>query len=184
MRFFTSDLHFGHKNVIDFCKRPFADVAHMESELIRRWNSVVGADDKTYICGDLFFVGKTKSKEIMNQLHGEKILILGNHDWGKIKKHRAEEFGFVAILDTLCLRIGKEDVRLSHFPYSGAGDHTEGEERYTEHRLKDEGNWLIHGHVHSAWQVKHKMINVGVDVWDYFPVSEQLITALIWPKGD
>ena len=27
--FFTSDTHFGHNNIIDYCKRPFASVQDM-----------------------------------------------------------------------------------------------------------------------------------------------------------
>lgn len=58
------------------------------------------------------------------------------------------------------------------------GDHM-AEERFMEHRPKNEGNWLLHGHVHSAWKVKDKQINVGVDVWDYKPISELAIYEII-----
>jgi hypothetical protein len=45
-------------------------------------------------------------------------------------------------------------------------------------RLRDEGLPLLHGHVHEAFREARtprgtRGINVGVDVWDYFPVSEQ-----------
>ena len=43
--FFTSDLHFGHENVLRFDSRPFATVEEMDSELIRRWNAKVGRGD-------------------------------------------------------------------------------------------------------------------------------------------
>lgn len=180
MRYFTSDLHFYHKNVIEFCNRPWSNVDEMNEGLIKNWNDTVTNEDQVYILGDMFFCGTTKAKEILKQLNGEKYLILGNHDWGKIKTHRAKEFGFEWIDKSFSLRIGNQlDVLLSHFPYKNAGDHTEGEERYAEHRYEDGGKWLLHGHVHTAWQIKDKMINVGVDVWDYKPVSQEKIELIL-----
>ena len=32
--FFSSDQHFGHRNVINFCDRPYADVKEMNQSLI------------------------------------------------------------------------------------------------------------------------------------------------------
>ena len=43
--FFTSDTHFYHANIINFCKRPFANVETMNEALIENWNAVVGAND-------------------------------------------------------------------------------------------------------------------------------------------
>ena len=37
---FTSDTHFGHKEIIRFTGRPFASVEEMDRELIRRWNEI------------------------------------------------------------------------------------------------------------------------------------------------
>ncbi|MDT4962689.1 MAG: hypothetical protein QOF87_2336 [Pseudonocardiales bacterium] len=33
MRYFTSDTHYGHANIIGFCGRPYADVHHMNVDL-------------------------------------------------------------------------------------------------------------------------------------------------------
>lgn len=44
--FYTSDTHFGHKNIIGFCDRPFDDIEEMNRALIERWNAKVSdADD-------------------------------------------------------------------------------------------------------------------------------------------
>ena len=52
--FFISDLHFGHKYVIAFDKRPFKNVQEMEREMIRRWNAKVSPEDHVFVVGDMF----------------------------------------------------------------------------------------------------------------------------------
>lgn len=176
MRFFTSDLHFSHKNVIGFCQRPWPDIDAMNFGLICLWNETVKHEDEIFILGDLFFCGTQKAKEILIQLNGKKHWILGNHDWGKIKPERREEFGFESIKRYDVIRIGEHRVNLSHFPY--VGDHTF-EQRFLEERIEDNGDWLLHGHVHCEWKQRDRMINVGVDVWNYKPVSEVQLLEII-----
>jgi len=74
------------------------------------------------------------------------------------------------------LEVGGHHVLASHFPYHGDSLDTD---RFVEHRPVDEGLWLLHGHVHSDWRQLDKMINVGVDVWRYQPVSEAALVELI-----
>lgn len=52
-------------------------------------------------------------------------------------------------------------------------------DRYREERPADEGRWLLHGHVHERWRQRGRQINVGVDVWDYAPVSLEAIEGVI-----
>lgn len=83
-------------------------------------------------------------------------------------------------------------VGLSHFPTSGD---TQGDDRYAEYRPRTRPGkrWavefaaLLHGHVHNGWTmrtVRHGKrdlveINVGVDVWDFAPVSSETLIALL-----
>lgn len=179
MRWFTSDLHFGHRGVINFCNRPWGSVEQMDAGLIKNWNDFVEEDDEIFILGDLFFCGKTRAKEILSQLKGKKSLIIGNHDWDKIPRHRAQEFGFERMVDCHYVEIAGQQVMMSHFPYHG--DHTTSD-RFVEYRLADKGLWLLHGHVHNCWKRRDKMINVGVDVWNWHPISETLIENVITGK--
>lgn len=173
MKWFTSDPHYHHKNVITLCKRPFESLEEMHHELIVRWNRVVKPEDEIYITGDFCFGGTEKWKAIVTQLTGRKFLIRGNHDPKQVKPERAVEFGFEWIGEDMVLRTEElGDVLLSHYPYRG--DHTD-EERYATRRPQDKGDWLFHGHVHCLWKIRERMVNVGVDQWDFTPVSYQQI---------
>lgn len=48
-----SDTHFFHRNIIDYCKRPFKSVEEMNSEMIRKWHRRVKPDDIVYHLGDV-----------------------------------------------------------------------------------------------------------------------------------
>lgn len=75
-----SDTHFGHENIIKYCNRPFKSVNEMDSYMIQQWNKTVHNDDIVIHCGDFCFGNSEKIKDYANQLNGQKILILGNHD--------------------------------------------------------------------------------------------------------
>ncbi|AHC50819.1 hydrolase [Sulfolobus acidocaldarius SUSAZ] len=71
--------HFGHKNIIKYCSRPFMEVKEMDDFIIRRWNEVVSSNDTVYISGG-FSINHKKLKEYTSLLRGNKVFILGNHD--------------------------------------------------------------------------------------------------------
>lgn len=81
---FTSDLHFNHRNVIRFCSRPFNDVKEMNKYLISKWNETVGENDIVFILGDFnWFPSSHDNFKLLKQLKGKEIYIIpGNHDMG------------------------------------------------------------------------------------------------------
>ena len=93
--FLIGDLHLGHRNIIKYCNRPFKDVEDMTEQLVKNWNSVVGANDIVYIVGDFALCGKQKIIEITKRLNGRKRLILGNHDGASINTYREAGFEYV-----------------------------------------------------------------------------------------
>lgn len=182
MIYFTSDLHFGHKNIIDFCDRPWNSVDAMNKGLIDNWNDTVGNDNLVYVLGDVCMGKIDKSLQLLTQLKGIKRLVPGNHDrcWiGNGPKHekwiqRYEDVGFHPTAERY-FRTSNEMFLLDHFPYEGD---SHDKDRYVEHRPVDTGLWLLCGHVHDAWKVSGRQINVGTDVWDYRPVAAQTLIDL------
>lgn len=193
-QYFTADLHIGHRNIIDYTNRPFTSVEHMNAELVRRWNSVVQHTDDVYVLGDLALGKLSESMEVAKALRGRKFLVPGNHDrcWPGHSKVRPsdrmayQDAGFTILppQQTMVCRdpnaAPSYQLLLHHFPYVGDSHDTD---RYVEHRPVDDGRWLLHGHIHDKWRVKDRMINVGVDVWGYAPVSQYAIMGLIERAG-
>lgn len=184
-RFFTADLHFGHRNIIDYCNRPFADVNGMNAALVDRWNDVVGQDDEVIVLGDFAMGRIAETLPLVGLLNGRKVLLAGNHDrcWSSQRKGVAaatEAYltaGFAEIWQGVVpLDIAGTSVLACHFPYRGD---SHDEDRFVAHRPIDHGGWLLHGHVHERWRRLDRMINVGVDVWDFAPVSEPTIAELM-----
>jgi calcineurin-like phosphoesterase family protein len=79
---FTSDTHFGHKNIIGFSNRPFRDIDDHDGSLISNWNKVVGKRDQVYHLGDFSLCSKTRRAECFHALNGDKRFVQGNHDEG------------------------------------------------------------------------------------------------------
>lgn len=191
---FTSDLHIGHENVIRFCDRPFDDAEQMKEVFIKNYNELVGPEDTCIFVGDIFLYHTPKEmRKILDRMNGKKILVRGNHD---LKHSRMISGGFYFSVDKLTLKIADEYVEICHFPFAMreslvrwirfknffrkiVGLHRYKIEKYHDKRPKDSGGFIIHGHTHSKEKVRGKMIHVGVDAWDYKPVSIDVIGNLI-----
>lgn len=193
MRFFTSDTHFGHANIIKYSNRPFKDRHHMNEALIDNWNSVVAPEDDVFHLGDVALGPWEEWDDVLTRLNGNLHLSIGNHDrlfkGGYNEAHRARFAplyrkwfpGGIKDHWTNFELEGGPVVHLSHFPYEA--DHME-KARHMESRLEDRGTVLIHGHTHldeiiSYSKANTLQIHVGMDAWNYTPVSEEQIVTLI-----
>lgn len=182
---FTADLHLGHRNIIDYCDRPFADIDAMNRSLVDNWNEVVAEDDTVWVVGD-FALGKIAATlPIATELKGHKVLVAGNHDrcWAGHGPRAAGwterylEAGFAEVTHhSVRVTVGDRSVLVCHFPYRGdSHDH----DRFLAHRPIDKGAWLLHGHVHERWAQHGRMINVGVDATGFQPISATRVAELI-----
>jgi len=116
MIYYTSDLHFGHSNILSFDGRPFADMVQMEQELIRRWNDVVNSDDTVYILGDFCWGVANEWKRIVPQLKGIKVLIRGNHDLKADSMPAELRKMFADVKDYKEITDDSRHVIMSHYP--------------------------------------------------------------------
>lgn len=195
--YFTSDLHFGHKSVIDYCKRPYKDLEEMHKSFIEIWNSTVEEGDLVYVIGD-FSLNKKWSREIVPLLKGYKILISGNHDAcfkfdpKNDKQHAIDganrrynkaceqylQDGWQSIHQTLriTLRNGV-NVLLSHLPYAPKDSETF-DRRYINMRPKWEGLPLLHGHLHGRYKKYKNMIDVGIDAHNKILSEDEVIELM------
>ena len=174
MIFFTSDWHLEHFNIIRYCKRPFKSTRSMRQELIRKFNSRVCPDDETFHLGDFTMLGAgniDQINSIIPKLNGRHHLILGNHDRLKPFQY-VERLGFESAHTSLRLTYKWANFALNHDP--------------AVYALIRKDEFLLHGHIHELYRdllPEKRAINVGVDVWDFYPISAEEILDLINEKG-
>ena len=169
MIYFTSDLHISHNNIIKYCNRPYADVYTMDKALIENWNSVVTSEDTIYQLGD-FTLGNN-AEEYMKLLNGNIISIRGNHDRNKLCKNWIQRMDF---------EYDGYKFLLNHRPVYNDGTDDPYKDKETKISINlDQYSYILCGHVHEKWLTYQKNINVGVDVWNFKPVSIIEIIKLI-----
>lgn len=175
--FFTSDLHFGHENVIRFDNRPFNTVEEMDEEMIKRWNTKVGKGDIVYVLGDFIWKAATnEAVRIIRRLNGQIILIKGNHDRFLHNAAAKKALAGIKDYDDICVTLEDGTTRrciLSHYFIPFCNGH-----RYQAIHL--------HGHSHLTEEAAEesrittelnekgydlKIYNVGCMYWNYTPVT-------------
>lgn len=139
-RFYIADTHFGHKNILDYDKRPWPDLAHMERDMIAVWNAKVRDCDEVYILGDLIFGNADNWRRIVPQLRGKKFLIKGNHDLRKMPEDVSRMFAEVAPYWES--HDGQYHIIMSHYPMM-AYKHD-----------ANSGTLMLYGHVHNTVEFK------------------------------
>ena len=146
--FFISDLHFGHKSILEFSpSRGGSDIESHNRWLIEAWNSVVKSNkrDLVWVLGDVAF--SRDGLECMRQLKGRKKLVRGNHDMFPIAEyleHFEEVYGLHKAYK----------MWLSHAPV-----HPDS--------LRNRRN--IHGHVHNSTIDDSRYVNVCVEAVNGIP---------------
>ena len=164
MIFFTSDLHFGHSNIVRMCNRPFATIEEMDEQLIRNWNRKVHKCDTVYILGDFIFRNEKPPEYYLDRLKGKKHLIVGNHDRHWMRQGDYTHY-FEIISNLLEFSDGQRKIAACHYPMMAWPGGMKA--------------FMLFGHIHGdtdmAWwpiiQQSEKMLNVGVDVNGYEPVT-------------
>jgi len=150
--YITSDLHFFHKSILNFCPatRPYADITEMNAAIIKQWNDIVNPDDLTYILGDISFSSPNNSISVISQLNGRKILVFGNHDSGLLKNQTFRNC-FESIHQLLDVRYNNHKIVMCHYPIF-------------DHKNCERGALMLHGHRHgNPTNIPGRIKDVGYD---------------------
>lgn len=169
MIFFTSDLHIHHTNIIKYCQRPFNSVEEMDNTIINNWNLVVAQDDSVWVLGDFtmsndkIFINRTLSR-----LNGNKYLVTGNHDSSACKS----SVSWKEVHELTHISVERETLVLCHYSMRVW---------YKSHH----GAWHLYGHSHGSLPEENNLsFDVGVDAWNYTPVSFKQIAKKMADKKD
>lgn len=153
---FTSDLHFGHANIIGYCARPFSSVEEMDAALVANWNSVVRADDEVWHLGDFATRSAESAATYRRRLNGAIHLIWGNHDSDQVRRSSlwasSQPYAEITV-DSTRLVLCHYAMRVWHRSHRGA--------------------LHLYGHSHGMLPGDRQSVDVGVDypAWRYRPAS-------------
>jgi calcineurin-like phosphoesterase family protein len=171
---FTSDHHFGHKNIIEFSKRPFASVDEMNAEMVKRWNEKVGQDDLVYHIGDFALMSSGKVRQLRSQLNGRICLIKGNHESSALGCPDCFEW----IKDYYELTVSDNDAHKGQrfivlFHYA-----------MRVWNASHYGTWHLYGHSHGDLPDDETSLSfdVGVDSHNFYPLSYQDVKNIMSKK--
>lgn len=153
-KWFTSDFHFGHKNIIQYSNRPWT-FEEQDDKLVDRWNSRVGVMDDVYHLGDFTFVGSKKANkviELIKQLNGKITFLMGNHCqknlWAQIEQANLPHV--MEICHYKEITVEGRTVVMCHYPF----------ETWNK---AHHGAWHLHGHCHGSMAPRGRRLDVGID---------------------
>lgn len=193
LTWFISDLHFDHKNVIEFSDRPFSSIEEMNDKIINNIKKVVSPGDTLIIVGD-FSLG-AKKENLKNYIKRIKesgcylINVRGNHDESNsiMMNH-----GFDLACDKLEITLANEKVTVMHYPYRQSlfmyyyykvlnkifPTKFWNERRYWD-KLPFKKKYLIHGHTHSTILQNEYQFNVSCEALNYTPIQSMVLADKI-----
>jgi calcineurin-like phosphoesterase family protein len=159
--FFTSDTHFGDPRGLRIDRRPYRSVAEHDAALVARWNETVSAKDEVWHLGD-FASGRKPERigELLATLNGRKHLVIGNNDGEATIRHPA----WASVQHYAEMTLDGTPLVLCHYPFR------------TWNRMS-RGVVNLHGHSHGRLKPMPRQYDVGVDAWDYRPVTLGTILA-------
>jgi calcineurin-like phosphoesterase family protein len=165
--FFTSDHHFGHGGARGLFRRPFSSVAEMDAAMVERWNQVVDPRDQVWHLGD-FAVRQSAERvaQLLAALTGEKHLITGNNDGAATTGAP----GWTSIQAYAELEVEGNQLVLCHYPLR------------SWHRIA-RGALDLHGHSHGRLAPLPRQVDVGVDCWDFRPITLAEIRTHLQTRG-
>jgi calcineurin-like phosphoesterase family protein len=153
--FFTSDTHFGHAGARALYRRPFDSVPAMDAAMLERWNAAVGPTDEVWHLGDFALgLAEPAMTALLARLHGRKHLVTGNNDGPRTTGLA----GWASVQPYAELMLEGVGLVLCHYAFRSWRNMGRG--------------WLnLHGHSHGRLSPLPRQVDVGVDAWDFRPVT-------------
>ena len=173
MVYFTADMHFGHRAIINMQNRPFESVEEMDRILLQNYNSVVRQNDTVYILGDICHHMKIEDADnLIRKMNGRKYLIKGNHD------KNYDPRLFADMQDFMTASVNGQYFAMMHYPM-------------LSWPKKNSRSIQVHGHIHARMDYNERnraegtrRFDVGVDANNFFPVSVKQIVDFFERKVD
>lgn len=177
--FFSSDHHFFHKKVIGYTNRPFSCVEEMNEKMIESHNRVVTPKDIVYFVGDFAFSNKEDDiVSILKRMNGEKHFVMGNHD--KVMRKEKIKKQFASFCESVHKEIyvpdekvngGKQFITLCHYAMK-------------VWNRSHHGAFHLYGHSHGSMpdDPHSRSFDVGVDCWNFEPVSYEKVREIMLLK--
>ena len=167
--FISSDHHLDHWNICKYCSRPFKSKEEMNEFLINEWNSIVEPEDHVYYLGDFGLAGPEILMPFRKRMNGIwKLFLGGNHDRSSMMKVSSLAETVIKYSPVKRYEIELEGIPfvMSHCPIK---------------RENNDTRIYLFGHTHAkiAKETSYNNINIGIDSWNYGPVSIAQIKALI-----
>jgi calcineurin-like phosphoesterase family protein len=169
---FTADTHFGHKNIIKYCNRPFTSVAQMDATILGNINRFVKPDDELWHLGDWCMGGEKEVAKYRRLIKCKNVYIItGNHDKPFRKEKVREQFSGVWT-NFVERKFAGRRITLCHYAMR-------------VWNKSHHGAWHLHGHSHGSIpdNPSAHSIDVGIDLWDYSPISLEEIEAVMSQKN-
>lgn len=127
--FFMSDLHYGHKNILEIDKRPYSTIEEMNSSIVEELKTKLRPSDVLFDLGDLFWrtINIKECRNVLDSVGTKNIYkVVGNHDLykhyipGDIGKpnNLCDKFKVVADILDIHIKYNKSEylVSLCHYP--------------------------------------------------------------------
>ncbi|MBQ6655430.1 MAG: metallophosphoesterase family protein [Erysipelotrichaceae bacterium] len=144
MRYYISDLHLFHLNVIAMDGRHFKNLEQMHAYIVERWNAIVNKNDDVFVLGDLSMGKGKETAEILRQLKGKITLIKGNHD-DRYLSDKEFDYQFRDILSYDERKDNNRNVMLFHYPVPFYN------KQFRRNEKGECRTFMLYGHVHNTY---------------------------------
>lgn len=158
-KFFVSDFHFNHNNIISFERTQFSTIEEHDNFLISKiteWAERIPAGSTLYNLGDFGSTDFLWTTDILRNAGINCVFIYGNHDSAsdleKFKEYFDEVYQYPIFLSNKLV--------ISHYPIAVYDD-----------------TMCIHGHLHGSILDKDNYMTCSINDIDYMPISEKHIQS-------